>query len=265
VRTNSDWERVLIASDLHSVFLDRRCFKIFLGVCREFPWDRVILNGDVLDCTTISEHVSRVDFFHPEVLDGYSFDAELSMTYEEILKPLRRAIGSKTKLQLRLGNHEIRFLRPNRANAHALADIHETCAKRGATRLEDLMKLDKVGATLSYNAVDTLYGTFHLIHGVKTGQGAAKANLLRYGSGTSGHSHRGNCFTQKMQGQLQGWWESACLRTIENVEYLPHGDSPDWCNGFLTLTINRRTGTFFCTPHFIVGNKCEVQGQLFSV
>jgi hypothetical protein len=54
-----------------------------------------------------------------------------------------------------------------------------------------------------------------------------------------------------------------CLRTIEKVMYLPHGDSPDWCNGFLSLFI-RPTGKFFCTPPFIVGGPCEFNGVIAS-
>lgn len=245
------------------MFLDKRVWNIFLQICEEYQPDRVISNGDLLDCTSISEHASKINVYWPEVLQDYSFEYELDMTYQEILKPIRKAIG-KAKLELRLGNHEMRFMRPNRANAHALAEIHEVCVKRRATQLEDLLKLDKVGATLSYNAVDILYGTFTLIHGVKTSAGAAKANLLRYGSGTSGHSHRGNSYMQKMRGTLAGWWESSCMRSIENIEYLPHGDSPDWCNGFLSLTINKNTGTFFSKSHFIIGNKCEFNGKVYS-
>jgi uncharacterized protein (TIGR03067 family) len=44
---------------------------------------------------------------------------------------------------------------------------------------------------------------------------------------------------------------------------LPHGDSPDWCNGFHPLFI-RPTGVFFCTPHFFVGRPCEFIGVIAS-
>lgn len=204
------WERILIFSETHSVFLDRKAWKVFLDVCADYKPDRVIGNGDILDCTSISEHVSRVEMYWPEVLQDYSFDYELDFTFNEILKPLRKAIG-KAKLELSLGNHEMRFLRPNRANAKALAEIHEVCVKRRATHLEDLMKLDKVGATLSYNGIDKLYGTFQIIHGVKTSPTAAKQNLERYGSGTSGHSHRANSFTKVMNGKLQAGLNPAAL------------------------------------------------------
>lgn len=262
-RITDGWERVLIFSDCHSTFLNRTAWKIFLQVCETYRPDRVIGNGDTLDCSSISDHVHKVSLYNPEVLADYSFAYELDFTYSEILKPLRKAIGPKAKFQLRLGNHSMRFLRPNRANATALSEIIEVCTKRGATRLEDLMKLDKVDATLSYNGVDVLYRTFTLIHGVKTGPGAAKANLLRYGSGSSGHDHRANSFTQVMQGTLQGWWTSGCMRTIDKIEYLPHGDKPDWANAFVSLVIHRNTGHFFAKTHFIIDGKCEFNGQVY--
>lgn len=262
---SNGWERILIFSDTHSVFLDRKAWNVFLKVCEDYKPDRVIGNGDIIDCVGISEHANKLSSHSPEVIDEFPFAYELDFTRKEILEPLRRAVGPKCKIELRLGNHEMRFIRPNRANATALSDILDTCVKRRATRLEDLLRLDspKIRATLSYNASDTLYGTFTIIHGVKTNAGAAKANLLRYGSGTSGHSHRGNVAGQKMRGMQAGWWESCCLRKIENVEYLPHGDSPDWVQGFLSLTINKRTGKFFCKQHLIINGETEFNGKLY--
>jgi hypothetical protein len=262
----SEWERLLIFSDAHSVFLDRKAWSVFLQACEIFRPDRVISNGDILDCVGISDHASKIALFQPEFINDYPFEYELDFTIEEILKPLRKAIGQDAKILLRLGNHEQRFMRPSRMNAKAMADILETITKRGCHKLEDLLKLSSpsINATLSYNGVDVLYKTFTLVHGVKTGQGAAKANLLRYGSGTSGHSHRVNSYTQVMQGTLQGWWESACMRTTSKIEYLPHGDSPDWANGFLSLVINKNTGKFFCTPHLIIKGQCDFMGQILT-
>jgi hypothetical protein len=261
---SDQWERIAIASDLHPFFLCKPSWKLFLGICTENKFDRVILNGDFLDCTSISSHASKINLFNSEVLQDYSFDDELSLTMNEVLRPLRKAI-EKAKLDLRLGNHEMRFLRPDRANPKALAEILETCVKRRATRLEDLLQLDKFQARLSYNAVDVLYKTFTLSHGVKTSAGAAKANLSKYGSGSSGHSHRINSHRQLMHGTVEGWWESGCMRTFKKgVEYLPHGDIPDWANGFLSLTINKNTRKFFCKSHDIIGGEAEFNGVIYK-
>lgn len=261
-KTN-DWERILIFSDPHSVFLDRQKWKLFLDIVDDYCPDRVIGNGDILDCTRISEHSKKVEMYFPEILEDISFEYELDFTFNEILKPLRKAMGKKPKLQLRLGNHEMRFLRPNRANAAALAEIHEVCVDRKATQLEDLMCLDKVGATLSYNAIDVLYGTYTITHGVKTSPTAPRMNLLKYGAGTSGHTHRANSWIQVMHGKLQGWDESGCMCQTMNVPYLPHGDMPDWANAFINLTINKHTGTYFSNTHKFIGNKCVFNGKLY--
>lgn len=263
-KKTDQWERILIFSDTHSVFLDRKAWKVFLQVCEAYQPDRVIGNGDTIDCVGISEHASKLALHSPETLDDFPFDYELDFTFNEILRPLRKAVGRSCKIDLRLGNHEWRFIRPNRANAKALAEILDVCAKRGATKLEDLLKLDKIDATLSYNGVDVLYDSFVLVHGKSTSPTAAKFNLDKYGCGTSGHSHRANSFTKYARGNLQGWWESGTLRTTKNVEYLVHGDQPDWVNAFLSLTINRNTGRFFCHTHYIIGGQCEFNGQLFS-
>lgn len=164
---------------------------------------------------------------------------------------------------LRIGNREFQFTRPNRAKAAAIGEILQVQNRRKAQKLEDLLRLDKYNAYLSYNAQDRLYGSFTVIHGDKLSQAAAKANLLKYGSGTSGHTHRANAFVQVLMGGIQGWWESGCLRKLTDVEYLPFGVIPDWIHALLTLYINRHTGLFFCKPHFIIDYKCEFEGQLF--
>lgn len=248
------------------MFLDRRAWKIFLQACELYKPDRVIGNGDIIDCVGISEHAHKLNHLSPGTIEEYPFEYELDFTVEEILKPLRKAVGRNSKILLRLGNHEMRFLRPNRANAKAVSDILDTMVKRGQTTLEGLLKLSSpnINATLSYNGVDTLYGTFNIIHGVKTSPTAAKQNLQRYGSGTSGHSHRANGWVQILNGELAGWQESGCLRTTKNIEYLTHGEQPDWCNAFQSLRINKKTGKFFLQTHKIIGGECDFNGVLLS-
>lgn len=259
------FKRILIFSDVHSVFVDTKAWKIFLQVVEDYKPDEVVSNGDLLDCVGISEHASKLSAHSPDILDDFPFAYEIDFTRTQLLEPLRKAMGPKAKLTLRLGNHEWRFIRPNKANAKALAEILDTCTRRGQTTLEGLLKLHspKIDARLSYNGVDDLYG-FTVIHGVKTSPGAPKANLMRYGSGTSGHSHRSNSYLQVVGGKAAGWWESSCLRTTRKVEYLIHGDLPDWNNGFLSLTINPKTGLFFCKTHLIVNNTCEFNGRIYT-
>lgn len=257
------WHRVLIGSDLHGPYLDRQAYRCFLAAASEFPFDQCILNGDVADFSQLSSHAKKVGAYQREFRDDISLEEEIYTIKGEILKPLRKAL-KKVPVLMRLGNHDTRWLSVAENNPTALVELLKSMRKAESLYLEDVLDLARYGVRLSYNWVDTLFGTFTLIHGVKCSPGVAKANLLRYGSGTSGHSHRMNCWTQVMHNKLQGWWESGTLRTVEKVEYLPMGDKPDWAQGFLTLTINKETGTFFCTPHFIINGKCEVNGQLLG-
>jgi hypothetical protein len=258
-----NWQRILIGSDLHGPYLDRQAYRCFLAVASEYPWDRAILNGDTCDFTQLSSHAKKVGAFQRDFVDDVSLPEELHIIRGEIFAPLRKAIG-KTPITMRLGNHETRWLSVAENNPTALAELVKSMRRCKSLYLEDALELDKYGIKLSYNAVDVLYRTFTVIHGVKTSPTAAKQNLLRYGSGTSGHTHRMNSWTQVMHGKNQGWFESGCLRTVKNIEYLPMGDRPDWSQGFLTLTINKESGDFFCTPHFIINGRVEFNGKILS-
>lgn len=249
---------------MHGCYMDREAYGCFLAVATEGAFTKVVLNGDTADFSQISSHPKKIGGFQREFRDDIKLDEEIHWIKTQILAPLRKAVD-KTPIMMRLGNHETRWLSVAENNPTALGELLKTMRKLKSFYLEEVLDLDKYGIKLSYNAIDVLHGTFTLIHGVKSSPGVAKANLLRYGSGTSGHSHRANAWTQVMQGKLQGWWESGCLRTVKNVEYLPHGDRPDWSNAFLTLRIHRDTGDFFCTPHFVINGKTEFNGQIISV
>lgn len=257
------WLRYLICSDLHGHYIDKEAFNVFLRVVKEGKWDKIIINGDLADLSQISKHDKNVGSFNREFRDEVPLTEEILFIRREILYPLRKAAG-KTPIMLRLGNHETRFLQVAESNGTGLAELLKSMKKLKSLYLEEILDLNHYGIRLSYNAVDVLHGTFTLIHGVKCSAGASKANLLRYGSGTSGHSHRANSFTQVMGGKLQGWFESGCLRTVKNVEYLPLGDRPDWAHAYLTLTINQQTGHFFCKTHYIIDGKTEFQGSILA-
>lgn len=258
----SKYEKILIGSDIHGPYVDHKAYNCFLNIASR-DWDRIILNGDIADFAQLSSHDKKIGSFDREFHDEITLPSEIRFIKQEILAPLRRAAG-KTPIMMRLGNHEIRFLMIADNNPSALAELLKTMRETQSIYLEGVLELDKYKIKLSYAHQDILYNTFTVVHGVKTSPGVAKANLIRYGSGTSGHSHRMNAWTQVFQGSVQGWWESGCLRTTKAIEYLPHGDLPDWSNGFLTLYIDKKSGHFFCTPHFIIDGECEFNGEIIK-
>jgi predicted phosphodiesterase len=258
------FERILICSDHHGCYLDRRAWRVFLSVATEKQWDRVILNGDVFDFAQLSVHDRKSQRnFDRDYHDDFTIEDELFHVQTELFAPLRKAVGNKTKIQMRLGNHDARFIKASMSSPDALMQLLKTMRKRKSVYLEDVAQLNRWNIELSYNDIDVLYDTFTIIHGVKTSQNAAKTNLLTFGSGTSGHTHRANSFKQTMHGKLQGWWESGCMRTKEKVEYLPIGSKPDWSHAYLELHI-AKSGLFFCIPHEVVNYSTIHDGVLYT-
>lgn len=242
--------------------MDEKAFALFLAIYRDAPFTHLCINGDLLDFPVLSEHKQRIGQLRPDILDTYDIESEVEYVRESILAPLHRT-KPNVKTLVRLGNHEQRFITPTRDNARALAEILSLSRWNKSTQLEDILGLSKFNARLSYSGVDILHGTFALIHGVKTAEGAARANLRKYGSGTSGHSHRANSYLESHVGGVRGWYESGCLRTIRDIEYLPHGEIPNWQQGFLSLAI-RPSGWFCCQTHLIVNGKCFFRGTLYQ-
>lgn len=255
------WQKILIASDLHGCYLDQKAWQVFLAVATEYEWDCVVLNGDIADFSQISQHESKIRANGHEFFDVPSLDEELFFIKAHIFKPLRKAVG-KTRILMRKGNHEDRWDNISSSNASALSELMKTQRRNRSLYLADILALDLFKIELSERGEDVFGGCFTFIHGDALSRNAGKTNLMRYGSGTSGHTHRLSVYTDVVYGKRHGWFESGCLRTTKNVEYLPFGKRTDWSQGFLELNI--REGEFHCQPHFIINNATVFHGQEFS-
>lgn len=261
-KSASEFQKILVASDLHGCYLDKRAYRVFLAVAASTKWDLVVLNGDVADFSQISSHEAKIRSNGHEFFDVPTLEEELEFIKQEIFAPLRKAVGPKTRILMRKGNHEDRWDNISETNATALSELLKTFRRNKSLYLADVLCLDKYKIELSEKAEDTFGGCFTFIHGDSLSKTAAKNNLMRYGSGTSGHTHKMTMFTDVVYGKRHGWWESGCLRTTKNVEYLPFGKRTDWSHGFLELHV--REGEFHCLPHFIVNYTTVFRGQTFS-
>ena len=259
--STGDFERVLILSDLHGPFLDSRCWKIVLNVIGDWKPDTIILNGDVADFSQISRHDRKIRFKGGEYDVPWDLYEEIMFIRHQILDPLRKAAG-KAKIIFRKGNHEQRWDDIAASNPGALEEMLVTARRLQSFELPDILQFKKFVITYDPKPIMLLHDLFTVIHGVKTSKMAPRDNLRLFGSGTSGHTHRLGVWTDVMHGKLQGWFESGCLRNIDDVEYLPFGSAPDWGNGFLTLYINKKR--FFCNTHMIIGRQCVFNGKTYT-
>lgn len=255
------FERVLILSDLHGPFLDKRCFKIVLDVIADWKPDTIILNGDTADFSQISKHDRKIRFKGGQYDVPWGLYEEIMFIRHQILEPLRKAAG-KARIIFRKGNHEQRWDDIVATNPGVLSEMLTTARRLRSFEIPDILQFQKYGITYDPTPILRLHNLFTVIHGVKTSKMAPRDNLRLFGSGTSGHTHRLGVWTEIMHGHLQSWTESACLRSVDDIEYLPFGNKPDWSQGFASLYINKKK--FFCTPHQIIGRQCEFHGKIYS-
>ena len=227
--------KIAIISDIHSQFVDPRAFDLFLNIYKDNKFDQLIINGDLCDFPTISSFAHRIETFNPHIVKHYDLDEELDFIENYILRPLHKT-KPKVPIMIRLGNHEKRFVRPIKSNINAIAEILETSRRRNATRLEDLLHLDKYNATLSYKIVDILFDKFAVTHGTALNKYRCERYIQEYlMSGCSSHSHQGLKFEKTTHiGHIE-WVETFCLRTIKNIEYMEEGVIPNWSQGFVDI------------------------------
>jgi len=254
---NGEYEKHLILSDIHSVFMDERAFSVALQVWAEGDFSSLTLNGDVLDGTAISSHKRKLGV-------GVNFTDELDFTYEKILKPLRDAKPNQTILY-RYGNHDERAEKLY-TEPYVMEQYLVAARNRNTTDLAQMLRLPELGITMSKNDVDVLScrgRKFHLLHGYKTNKTRCENYLRDYGSGTSGHTHRFEKAERQTYYGKEIWLESGCLRTIDRVEYMA---SPfaGWTHGFVTVWFDKAYGQMYARQHEIVDYRAEYNGTLFK-
>src|SRR5689334_4140438 len=103
-------ERHFVMSDLHGPYLDKQAWKVALAVLTEHHFDCVWINGDLCDFSQISSHEGRIKYFDHSFDEDITLEEEILIVRNDILKPLRKAVGKSTKIVYRLGNHDRRLM-----------------------------------------------------------------------------------------------------------------------------------------------------------
>lgn len=268
-----DFVKYWVISDLHSVYLDRKAFQVFLQAYQESECDKLILNGDVLDFPMLMSDTKQ------KLLQGedrFTFLQEIDFTVETILQPLRKA-KKNIPIIFKPGNHEDRAIRILLGNLPGLQQLVEASTKRGSLRLEDLLRFGELGIGMSRgdkrNGRDTdvdflrnMGGRAAILHGTLTAKSRLKTYLTHFlCSGTSGHTHRMDSERLPWYGGVFSWVESGCLCRLNAVEYMPLGKDPGWQHGFVTIWISKKTGEVFVKGHEIKNYVLEYRNQIFSV
>jgi predicted phosphodiesterase len=238
--------KLLVGSDIHWPYEDKRAYGLFIKTIDIWKPDILVLNGDILDCFTISEH----DKDPRRVI---TLDTEIA--YANARLDALDAYGIKRKIFIE-GNHCFRLSRYLMRRAPELFNT---------VKIEKLLKLKERGwehvAYKDYVKIGKLYIT----HDVGKAGGSAHSDARNTFDGNVliGHTHRmafevkGNIKNKPHFGAMAGW-----LGDAKQCDYMHKAKAAkDWTLGFFAAYIDDR-GAVFPQLCPIVNYSTVLGGQL---
>lgn len=230
-RNTTGTKCILIISDTHATYLDPVTWSIFLDVAKDLEPETVVMNGDILDGSSITRHLKYPD----TVVDLSTEFAFCRRQFEQ----LRERLPS-SRIVWVAGNHGLDRL------AKYLATTCPEVARLDNLRIDQLLRLDDLdidlaqgGKYLSPKGTEhegprmCHYGVYLTTHGTRLGKYPAHAELAQWGiSGTSGHVHRAQlAFGSIWKQRTLSWMSTPMGATIEcGRAYID--DHAGWQTGF---------------------------------
>ena len=261
VKSTKEEYTVLVISDFHSIYIDHKAMDVFLKIISNNHFDEIVLNGDICDFPLLSKYDTKL--FETPILKNYSEVSEIEFVKKYILKPISESSLNKDVIKrYRLGNHEERLTEGrNREAADRIAVLFK---HYNSSKLEEMLELEKYGFIYDPAAVTNYFGMFDVVHGVSLAKTASRNNIFSFmSSGTSGDTHRLNStYIRTKKGNFM-WCESGCMRTLDDIEYIPTGRIADWMQGFVTVSFDLEEGSFFAKTHPIINGNCEFNGKIY--
>ncbi len=243
------YRRVLIVSDVHVPFHDRRAWRVFLLVVA-LGWDEIVINGDFADCLSVS--------FHPR---NPNRKYRLKLEIDAVNKALDQlqAVAGEAKITYIGGNHEYRLDRYIAEKAPELYGLE-------GTTFPDLLGLRDRGITwIAYKAPAYRVGKLSIIHDIgRAGVNTARQSLLDFGGNlVVGHSHRaGVAYQGTVRGEAHVCVNGGWLGDARQVDYTYTDKAVrDWQLGFTSAAVERN-GNAHLQFHPIIGGTCYVRDQL---
>lgn len=273
-RKDTDYEKIGASADIHGCYMDMDAISCMIQAASENKFDKWYIHGDLLDFPWLMEkgkHKFSED-------DHVTVDQEIDIVLKNFLRPLRKALGKKTEIYFKPGNHEARYLTPSANNEVGLREMVIAGMKRDRMRLSSMLLFDELGIIMDRGVkqdnrhTDTtviqgknMRDPGVIIHGDLTGASAPKKYMERYGcSGMSGHTHSMRMVELNTFWGRRVWIETGCLCQKIGVGYYPLGRPTTWAHGFATCWRNKYTGELFMKQHEIRNYELEYKGQIYS-
>lgn len=246
------YERVMFWPDTHLPYQDKRAVELALKIAEYFKPDRLVMLGDILDCSGFS----RFDF---DATDPKSFLQTELDEWHSLARSITSIAPNATKTYIR-GNHEARVQRWLWKNPQLKGFEGVDLAKQ--------MRLEEHGFDPEIkDEIELCEGSLTVRHGTYLGGSfsgaAARQEMAKAGtSGISGHTHRASQYIQRDKRGLRVWIE--CGHLAENPpHYAPA--TQNWCQA-VTVGELARNGNDFSLElvPFRLSYKARVFGKELS-
>lgn len=224
-----------VLNDIQYPFENKPVMKLVTDfVVNELKPDGVLLNGDIVDCYSISD-------FDRNPLSSATLEKEIRCAQ----RLMERLGNIPTKVWLG-GNHEDRLRRHVWKNPKLIRDLDSSSRERLVKALDfpEVFSLESFGfswrpygATYNLGKLLVTHGSIVSKHSGQT----ARAHLDKYGTSVLvGHTHRGGTFYKTDLKGVHTAVENYCLCRTD-PEYV---QNPNWQLGFSVVHVDEKTGYF---------------------
>ena len=255
----------IFASDFHSVTVDPFALEVFIATLKMVQPDIVVLGGDVFDFPQVSRHRKMPGHFNLNV------QQEINWGRDRIMRRVRETCPD-AEIIFVIGNHEYRLVTYIADSAPEMACLDDIDFNR-------LFKLDELEVNLvcrsSFLAPyerqrkgdvaenwHIIGGCWVVTHGTSIAKWAVEAEMARFRmSGTSGHTHRPQWYTDNSLGTGPLSWMSAPMMAGFAIgrDYVPTPSA--WNMGFVHASINVDQGVVHQAPVLVSEKWATFAGQ----
>ena len=257
VTTTGSVKRTAILSDLHFPFEDTSLVQRILTWLETQFLHRVILNGDVLDCKSISKFSGARD---------YPLEDEFKRVnvFLDQLTAAARTKNPACEIHWIDGNHEARLEHYMNRQADKLIGIVDVNGD-GIISIPHLLNLRARGITYrTYKQVLRLPGGLFIEHGDRvskhSGYTAKNIQTDKGGSVAVGHVHRIGAHYKRDRMGFHRAFEIGCL-CLTNPEYITEA-SANWQQGFMLIDYFT-DDLWFHQQVYVQGGRFVIDGKLW--
>jgi len=232
--------RVIVIGDVHAPYHTVEALTLALRYAKLVGTDCLIINGDFMDCHSMSKFVNRPD--------NRDFAKELNITVK-LLRQIRDFLPN-ARIIFKVGNHEERYQHFIWTKAPEFFNVK-------AFKLEELLELPQLGIEYVNDRRTILLGKLNIVHGHEFYSAPGLINIARTmrlkanDNILVNHFHRSTeDISRRIRGSVMGGWSLGCLCDL-NPYYAPNNN---WNHGFADV-IMEDGGKFDVINKKIMGNR----------